>query len=233
MTLFVLNLILASALQQGPPQAATPLPPTPATGAQPAAAQSATPPAAQTTALPAAQAEAARAAEAPVKPQTPAEQRGYVISPEDALQIVVWKEPGLSAAAPVRPDGKISLSLLGDVQAAGLTPTALGDAITEQLKKYLTDPSVTVTVTSFAPKMVYLTGEVAHVGPVSLTPGLTLMQAISVAGGLTPFAHNKKIYVLRKKDTTTVRLPFDYRKALKTGDEQGITLQAGDTVVVP
>lgn len=224
MTLFVLQLVLASALQQGA-TAQTPNPP--------AAVQAAPSPAGQTTALPPAQAEAARAAESAVKPQTPVEQRGYVISPEDALQIVVWKEPALSAAAPVRPDGKISLSLLGDVQAAGLTPTALGDAITEQLKKYLTDPSVTVTVTSFAPKLIYLTGEVAHVGPVTLTPGLTLMQALSVAGGLTPFAHEKKIYVLRKKGGSTVRLPFDYRKALKTGDDQGITLQAGDTVVVP
>ena len=110
----------------------------------------------------------------------------YIIGAEDALQVTVWKEPTLSGTFPVRPDGKISLVLLGDMPAAGLTPMQLGENITERLKKYIQDPSVSVVVTAVNSQRIFVVGEVPRVGPVVMTPGMTPLQAISSAGGLTP-----------------------------------------------
>lgn len=157
----------------------------------------------------------------------------YIITPGDVLQLNVWKEPNLSVAGiPVRPDGQISLSLLGDIPAAGMTPMGLGKDIAERLKKYMTDPLVTVTVSAVAAKEIYFIGEVGKIGPLALTPGLTPLQAIAAAGGLTPYA-KKKLYILRKGPKGELKIPFDYKKALKSGDQQGVVLQPGDTIVVP
>lgn len=157
----------------------------------------------------------------------------YIIGPEDTLQVIVWKEPNLSGNLLVRPDGMISLALLGDVPAAGMTPMVLGGDITIRLKKMLTDPNVTVTVASVHPKQIFLIGEVGHVGPLAFTSDMTPLQAISSAGGLSPFADAKHIYILRGEAGKQKKIRFNYKIALKTGDQQGVTLLPGDTIVIP
>ena len=157
----------------------------------------------------------------------------YVIGPEDALHIAVWKEADLTASLPVRPDGKISLPLLDDVQAAGLTPKQLADSITVKLKKFLADPRVTVVVTQINSKRIYLVGEVVHVGATPMLPNMTVLQALSSAG-LNQFANTKRIYVLRTENGKQQKLPVNYRKLVKGEQiEQNYLLQPGDTIVVP
>ena len=157
----------------------------------------------------------------------------YVIGPDDVLHVAVWKEPDLSATLPVRPDGKISLPLLNDVQAAGLTPQQLGVSLTEKLKKYIADPRVTVVVTSINSKRIYLVGEVLHTGAMPMLPNMTILQALSSAG-LSQFANTKRIYVLRTENGKQQKMPVDYRKLVK-GEQigQNYVLQPGDTIVVP
>ena len=105
--------------------------------------------------------------------------------------------------------------------------------ITELLKKFVTDPVVDVTVLAVNSKHVFLIGEVAHVGPLAITPGMTILQAVATAGGLTPYANRKHIYILRGEPGKQEKIPFDYNKAVKKGDMQGVSLQTGDTIVVP
>jgi polysaccharide export outer membrane protein len=157
----------------------------------------------------------------------------YVIGPEDTLQVTVWKEPTLSGTFPVRPDGMISLVLVGDLPAAGRTPTQLGGDITTKLTKYLQDPSVTVVVLAANSQRIYLMGEVGHVGPVPLAAGMSPLQAIAAAGGLSPFANSKKIYILRGEASKQQKIPFNYKQALKGDNMQNLKLQPGDTIVVP
>ena len=159
---------------------------------------------------------------------------GYVIGPDDTLQISVWKEPELSGSVPVRPDGKISIPLVDDVQAAGLTAVQLSMQIADRLKKFVTDPHVTVIVTAINSRRVYVLGEVARPGGFALLPDMNILQAISDAGGLTQFAHGKKVYVLRTENGKQVKYPFNYSKVLKgENPEQNIVLKSGDTIVVP
>jgi len=158
----------------------------------------------------------------------------YVIGLEDVLDINIWKEPEISRTVPVRSDGKISLPLLHDVQASGLTPIQLGAEITKELKRFFTDPQVTVIVTAMNSQKVYILGEVKHPGPVPLVPNMTVLQVLSVAGGLSQFANEKRIYVLRRENGNELRLPFDYRQAVEgRGSGRNILLQPGDTIVVP
>jgi len=157
----------------------------------------------------------------------------YVIGPEDVLHVQVWKETDLTATLPVRPDGKISLPLLNDVQAAGLTPEKLAETLTEKLKKYIADPRVTVVVTQINSKRIYLTGEVNKAGAMPMLPNMTVLQALSSAG-LNQFAKTKGIYVLRMENGKQEKLPVNYRKLVKGQDiEQNYVLQPGDTIVVP
>ena len=157
----------------------------------------------------------------------------YVIGPEDVLHVAVWKEADLTATLPVRPDGKISLPLLNDVQAAGLTPKQLADSLTEKLKKYIADPRVTVVVTAINSKRIYLVGEVLHAGAMPMLPSMTVLQALSSAG-LNQFANTKRIYVLRTENGRQQKLPVNYRKLVKGEEiEQNYLLQPGDTIVVP
>jgi polysaccharide export outer membrane protein len=157
----------------------------------------------------------------------------YVIGPEDVLHIAVWKENDLTATLPVRPDGKISLPLLDDVQAAGLTPKQLADSVTEKLRKYIADPRVTVVVTAINSKRIYLLGEVLHAGAMPMLPNMTVLQALSSAG-LNQFANTKRIYVLRTANGKQQKLPVNYRKLVKGEEiEQNYLLQPGDTIVVP
>lgn len=157
----------------------------------------------------------------------------YVIGADDTLHISVWKEPDLTATLPVRSDGKISLPLLNDVPAAGLTPMQLADSITGKLKKYIADPRVTVVVTAMNSRRVFVTGEVAHPGAMPLLPNMTVLQALSSAG-FTQFANVKKVYLLRTVNGQQVKLPFNYKEVVKGNHpEQNIMLKPGDTVVVP
>jgi polysaccharide export outer membrane protein len=157
----------------------------------------------------------------------------YVLGAEDIILVSVWKEPSLTGGLTIRPDGMISLPLLGDVPAAGLTPMMLGEEIARRLKKYITDPLVTVTVTGVNSKHIFLLGEIAHIGPLALTPDMNILQAISTAGGLTPYANSKHIYILRGPQGKQQKIRFDYKKAVKNGDMQGIVLMPGDTIYVP
>lgn len=158
----------------------------------------------------------------------------YVIGPQDVLDIDVWQEKELTRTVPVRPDGRISLPLLNDVQAAGLTPTQLAELLTTKLKKFVTDPQVTVIVTEINSQRVYLLGEVSRPGAYPLLPGMTVLEALSSAGGFTIFANLKKIYVLRREDGKQEKLPFNYKEVISgKNTEQNIVLKAGDQIVVP
>jgi polysaccharide biosynthesis/export protein len=158
----------------------------------------------------------------------------YLIGAQDVLDISVWKEPDLTRTVPVRPDGKISLPLLNDVQAAGLTPMQLAADITKRLKKYVDDPQVTVLVTQINSERIYILGEVNHAGAFPLLPGMNVLEALSSAGGFTIFANTKKIYVMRKVEGKSEKYPFNYKDVIhgKATDEN-ITLRSGDTIVVP
>lgn len=163
----------------------------------------------------------------------PAVSPDYIIGPEDTLHISVWKEPDLTATLPVRPDGKISMPLLNDVQAAGLKPMQLADSITERLRKYIADPRVTVVVTAMNSQRIYVLGEVLHTGAMPLIPGMTVLQALASAG-FTQFANTKGIYVLRVENGKQRKIPFNYKQVIKgEATEQNIILKPGDTIVVP
>jgi polysaccharide biosynthesis/export protein len=158
----------------------------------------------------------------------------YKIGPQDVLRIDVWKEPEISRLAPVRPDGRISLPLLNDVQAAGLTPIQLASNIAEGLKKFITNPQVTVGVTEINSRRVYVTGEVTKPGVFPLQPGMTVLQALTNSGGFTQFAKIKGIYVLRTEDGKQVKHPFNYKEVVSgKRPELNIVLLPGDVIVVP
>jgi polysaccharide export outer membrane protein len=163
--------------------------------------------------------------------QAPAD---YIIGADDTLHITVWKEPDMSVTLPVRPDGKISIPLLDDVQAAGMTPMQLGTSIHDKLKKYIADPRVTVVVTAMNSQRIFVLGEVLHSGPMPLLPHMTVLQALSSAG-FTQFSNLRAIYLLRVGDNgQQTKLPFNYRNAIKGRDtNQNIILKPGDTIVVP
>jgi len=191
-------------------------------------AQSARPPD-NNAAAPAAPASAPAPAPAPAANTPP----DYVIGSDDQLHITVWKEQELTETLPVRPDGKISMPLLNDVPAAGLTPLQLAASITEKLKKYIADPRVTVVVTAMNSRRVFVTGEVLHTGAINLLPHMTVLQALSNAG-FTQFANMKGIYILRTVNGQQQRIPFNYKDVVKgRHPEQNIELKAGDTIVVP
>jgi len=172
-------------------------------------------------------------AAAPPRSAVPDAVSDYVIGSDDQLHISVWKEPDLTETLPVRPDGKISMPLLNDVPAAGLTPAQLAAAITERLKKYIADPRVTVVVTAMNSRRVFVTGEVIHTGPMALLPHMTVLQALAGAG-FTQFANLKTIYLLRTENGKQVKIPFNYKDVVKgRHPEQNIPLKPGDTIVVP
>jgi polysaccharide biosynthesis/export protein len=158
----------------------------------------------------------------------------YKIGPGDVLRIDVWKEPDISRQTPVRPDGKISLPLLNDVQAGGLTTMQLTVSVTEGLKKFITNPQVTVGLVEINSRRIYVNGEVLRAGAFPLLPNMTVLQALSSAGGFTQFARTKNIYVLRTEDGKQVKYPFNYKEAINgKKPEQNIVLKSGDVIVVP
>jgi polysaccharide export outer membrane protein len=215
----------AGGLAQAPKPTTTPPTSTPPATSAPATVAPAPP-------VPAVSSAAASSTPSATNTGGPIDPERYVIGAEDSLQITVWKEPTLSGTIPVRPDGMISLVLVGDLRAAGLTPMALSADISQRLKKYIQDPVVTVVVLGVNSQRIFTVGELNKVGPVMLTPGMTPLQAIVSAGGLTQFANSKRIYILRTVGGKQQNIPFNYKKALK-GDNQGISLVPGDTIVVP
>jgi polysaccharide export outer membrane protein len=167
-------------------------------------------------------------------PQTTANDAEYKIGAQDLLRIDVWKEEQLTRMVPVRPDGKVTLPLLNDVQAAGLTPMQLAAAISEGLKKYINNPQVTVTITEINSRRIYVTGEVARAGAFPLLPNMTVLQALSSSGGFSQFARLKNIYVLRVEEGKQVKHPFNYKEVVNgKNPEQNILLEPGDVIVVP
>ena len=159
---------------------------------------------------------------------------GFTIGPEDVLGIIVWREADVSGDVTVRPDGMITLPLIRDIRAAGLTPQELADRVQTALREYVTDASVTVVVRQMNSRKVFITGEVAKPGAYALASSMTVMQLIAVAGGLTEFAEGKSISVMRIEAGQTKTFPFDY-KNVANGKKpaQNIVLKPGDTVVVP
>lgn len=159
----------------------------------------------------------------------------FIIGVDDVLAINVWKEADLSRTIPVRTDGKISLPLVGEVQAAGRTPLQLEQEITNKLRSYMTDPEVSVMVQQINSEKINVLGQVMKPGEYSLSTASTVMDAIAAANGLKDFAKKKSIYVLRKNATGGEdRLPFNYSDYLKgKNTAQNIKLEPHDTVVVP
>ncbi|MCC7153849.1 MAG: polysaccharide biosynthesis/export family protein [Bryobacterales bacterium] len=164
-------------------------------------------------------------AAAPVDPHT------YKIGAEDVLRIHVWREPELSSVVIVRPDGRITLPLLEEIDAAGMTPTQLQAKITEMLaKSLLQNPRVTVSVQEVRSKKYYITGQIGRPGPVPLVVPTTVLQAISSAGGFREFAKQKKIVIMRGDQ----RLKFNYKEVIQGKNmAQNILLQDGDHIIVP
>jgi polysaccharide biosynthesis/export protein len=159
----------------------------------------------------------------------------FIIGNDDVLAINVWKEPDLSKQIPVRSDGKISLPLIGDIQAAGRTPAQLEGDITERLKNFITDPQVAVIVQQINSLKFNILGQVTKPGAYPLTAGTTIVDAIATAGGFRDFAKKKGIYVLRQGMTgNEFRYAFNYQDFVKGKDtKQNIMLKPHDTVVVP
>jgi polysaccharide export outer membrane protein len=159
----------------------------------------------------------------------------FVIGNDDVLSINVWKEPDVSRSIPVRSDGRISLPLVGEVQAAGRTPLQLEKDITTRLRSYIAEPEVTVMVQQINSEKFNILGQVTKPGSYSLTRGTTVLDAIAAAGGFRDFAKQKGIYILRQSSTGgDSRIAFNYKDVIKgKHPEQNIKLEPRDTIVVP
>jgi len=178
--------------------------------------------------------------QAPVTPQPPVTPQGiptppdYVIGTDDVLTIVFWRDKDMSADVSVRPDGKISLPLINDIQAAGLTPEQLRLALTGAANKFIEDPSVSVVVKALNSRKVFITGQLAKPGPYPLLSATTVLQMIATAGGLAEYAKSDKIIVIRTENAKTVSHKFNYKEVTEGKKlEQNIELKPGDTIVVP
>jgi polysaccharide export outer membrane protein len=159
----------------------------------------------------------------------------YVIGADDVLAINVWKEPEISRSVPVRSDGRISLPLVGELQASGQTPLQLEQEITKRLRNYISEPEVTVIVQDSKSQKINILGMVARPGAYLLAGSTTVLDAIAMAGGFKDFAKQKSVYVLRQNpDGTQQRIPFNYKDVIKgKNPEQNVRLLPRDTVVVP
>jgi polysaccharide export outer membrane protein len=176
--------------------------------------------------------------EVPLKKQSQiemiADSDQYVIGPEDILYIHVWREEALSRSVPVRMDGNISLPLIHEIKAAGITPLQLKKILTEKLKEFIEDPNVSVTVTEANSFKVYVSGQVRTPGVYRLRSETTLLQIIPMAGGFTDWANQKKILIIRKENGKEKRITINYRRIIDGKDlDSNIILKSGDTVIVP
>jgi polysaccharide biosynthesis/export protein len=184
---------------------------------------------------PAQQVPSAENSTADVHTATKPHDAAYLIGSSDVLAITVWKEPEISKSVPVRPDGKISLPLVGELQAAGRTPLQLEQDIASKLKTYITNPDVNVIVQQINSEKFNILGRVGRPGSFPLTGATTVLDAIAIAGGFQDFAKQKGVYILRQNPGgSQTRIPFNYKDVVKgKHPEQNIKLQSGDTVVVP
>ena len=158
----------------------------------------------------------------------------YVIGPDDQLAILFWRDKDISGDVTVRPDGKISLPLLNDIQAAGLTPDQLREKIVDEAKRYIDDPNATVVVKGINSLKVFITGQVAKPGPYPLTSPTTVLQLISTAGGLNEYAKEKGIMIMRTENGRQTAMHFNYKDVVRGKNlKQNILLKPGDTVIVP
>jgi polysaccharide export outer membrane protein len=158
----------------------------------------------------------------------------YKIGEGDVLHINVWKEPELSKVVVVRPDGNVSLPLINEVKVSGMTAGAASRLVADRLKTYVLDAQVNVEVTEIRSRRVFITGEIARPGEYPLAGPMKVLQLIAQAGGFTPFAKRKKVFVVRMKDGEETRLPFNYPEVARGhSPAQDIPLLPGDTVVVP
>jgi polysaccharide biosynthesis/export protein len=159
---------------------------------------------------------------------------GYVIGADDVLSIVFWREKDMSAEVVVRPDGLISLPLLNDIRADGLTPEQLRATLNEAARKLVEDPNVTVVVRAINSRKVFVTGNVVRPGAYPLTATMDVLQVIALAGGVTEFADSKKINVVRRESGKSLSFKFNYKDVSQGKNlQQNISLKPGDTVVVP
>jgi len=159
---------------------------------------------------------------------------GYVIGPEDVLSIIFWRDKDMSADVVVRPDGKVSLPLLNDIDAAGLTPEQLREELVKRASKYVEDPNASVVVKEIHSRKVFITGNVAKPGSYSLAGEMNVMQLIALAGGLQEYADSKNIVVMRMENGRQVAHRVNYKDIVKQKHvEQNIQLRSGDTVIVP
>jgi len=166
--------------------------------------------------------------------QPPPAPVGYTIGPDDVLLIQFWRDTDMTREVTVRPDGKISLPLLNDIVASGLTPDELRDRVTEAAKKYVEDPNVTIIVRQINSRKVFVTGSVARPGPYPMADTMTVLQAIAIAGGLTEYANTKNISVVRTEAGRSYRFKFNYKEVMDGKNlKQNIPLKPGDTVIVP
>jgi polysaccharide export outer membrane protein len=156
----------------------------------------------------------------------------FVIGPDDVLSILFWRDKEMSTQVTVRPDGRISLPLLNEVQAAGLTPADLRAVLVAESKRFIANPNVTVVVHQINSRKVFITGQVVKPGSYALTASATVLQLISMAGGLKDFADRKNIMIVRHEKSRTVNFRFNY-KEIDRNPHQDIELKPGDTVVVP
>lgn len=158
----------------------------------------------------------------------------YVIGPEDVLGVLFWRDTEMSGDVTVRPDGKVTLPLIGEIMAAGLKPDALREQVHKAADKYLSDPNVAIVVRQINSRKVFITGEVTTPGAYPLVAPRTVMQIIALAGGLTEYADAKSITVMRTQNGAAKSLKFNYKDVSRgKGLEQNILLQPGDTIVVP
>jgi polysaccharide export outer membrane protein len=169
---------------------------------------------------------------APASRETDGHGGDYRIGPEDLLQITVWKNEALSREVPVRPDGMISLPLLNDVRAAGLTPMQLREALIKRLSEYIPSPEVSVIVQAVRSPKVSILGQVVHPGRYDLKGRTTVLDLLAQAGGLNEFAARSRIIVLRGSGSKTDRIRFDYDKAMSDGTRENFELRADDIVLV-
>lgn len=177
----------------------------------------------------------AKAAQPENRANSMIDNKSYVIGENDILEIDVWKEKEISRTIPVRPDGKISLPLVGEIQASGMTPMQLQDDLTKRLKAYIENPEVTVIVTDPRSHQFNVVGEVLRPGSYPLMQTMTVLDAIAESGGFKDFAKETKVYVLRlMPDGTRVRIPFNYKRVIQGRDlQENVALKPGDTIVVP
>lgn len=173
-----------------------------------------------------------QAAQMPAGVQPPAD---YLIGPDDVLAVGFWRDKELSVEqVVVRPDGRITLPLINDVVAAGLTPDQLRARLEEAASRFIADPTPTVVVKEIKSRRVFVTGQVAKPGPYPLTSDTTVLQLLSLAGGLSEFAKPNNIVIMRQQGGQTTTLPFRYKDVIKGKKlEQNVLLRPGDTVVVP